>query len=126
MARILVVDDEPAIRGIVRRILEPAGYEILEADDGGNAIRVLNREAVHLVITDIFMPGEDGITTIRRVRRQWPALPIIAMSGGSQAGELSAAALALGARRTVSKPFTLADILNAVQSVLGETPKEDW
>jgi CheY-like chemotaxis protein len=125
VARILVVDDEPAIRAIVRRILEPAGYEVLEAEDGGDAIRVLNREAVHLVITDIFMPGEDGITTIRRVRRRWPELPIIAMSGGSQAGELSAAALALGARRSISKPFTLAEMLTAVQTVLGEIPKED-
>jgi len=120
LARILVVDDEPAIRRSVRRILEHAGHEVLEAEDGKAAIGLLGRATVNLVITDIFMPGEDGITTIRRLRKEWPDLPVIAMSGGSQAGDLVAAALGLGAVRALNKPFTISEMLEAVASVLVE------
>ena len=122
MARILVIDDESAIRSLVRRLLERAGHTVLEAADGQAGLRQLQPQPVDLVLTDIYMPGEDGIATIRRLRREWPQIKIITMSGGSQTGpaDLNENAAAMGAARTLSKPFDADDLLKAVQSVLGE------
>lgn len=120
MAHILVIDDDAAIRGSVRRLLERAGHTVLEAADGAAGIQQLQTALVELVITDIYMPGEDGFATIRRVRRDWPAIKIITMSGGSRAGpaDLNAGAAAMGAARTLSKPFDAKDLIEAVRSVL--------
>lgn len=124
MAQILVIDDDAAIRGSVRRLLERAGHTVLDAADGAAGIRQLRTAPVALMITDIYMPGEDGFATIRRVRREWPAIKIITMSGGSRAGpaDLNAGAAAMGAARTLSKPFDAGDLIEAVNSVLGEGP----
>ncbi len=124
MARILVIDDDHAIRRSVRRILERAGHTVFEAEDGEAGIGVLRAEPVALLLTDIYMPREDGFATIRRVRREWPAVKIITMSGGSRAGpaDLNAGAAAMGAARTLSKPFDVQDLLDAVDSVLQEGP----
>jgi len=118
--RILLIDDDAAIRMSTRRMLESAGYEVFEAGDGEAGIRLLRVELVHLVLTDIYMPGEDGFATIRRLRREWPGVKIITMSGGLQAGpsDLNEIAAILGAARTLSKPFGKADLLDAVRSVL--------
>ena len=122
MANILVIDDDAAIRGSVRRLLERAGHVVFEAADGVAGIRLLSAESVALVLTDIYMPGQDGFATLRRVRREWPKVKIITMSGGSQAGpvDLNASAAAMGAARTLSKPFDAKDLIDAVHSVLGE------
>jgi DNA-binding response OmpR family regulator len=125
MAAILVIDDDPMLRQTVRRMLERAGHEVLEADDGKAGLLLLDKQRVHLVVTDIYMPGDDGIITIRRLRREWPAIPVITMSGGSSAGNLNAAALALGARFALSKPFTNAELMEVVRAILDsnrETP----
>jgi PAS domain S-box-containing protein len=121
-SRILLIDDDAALRMSTRRMLERAGYEVLEAGDGEAGIRLLRAELIHLVLTDIYMPGEDGFATIRRLRRDWPGLKIITMSGGLHAGptDLNAIASVLGAARTLSKPFDRADLLDAVRSVLGQ------
>lgn len=121
MPRILLIDDDAAIRAIARRILERAGYEVLEAGEGEAGIRQMRLQLVDLVLTDIYMPGEDGFSTIRRLRREWPDVKIITISGGSGAGlgDLSAVASAMGAVRTLGKPFGQSELLEAVQSVLG-------
>jgi CheY-like chemotaxis protein len=121
MARIMVIDDEAAIRRTVRRLLERADHTVLEAGDAEAGIRQLRSEPVDLVLTDIYMPGEDGFATIRRLRREWPHIKIITMSGGNQAGpaDLNAGAAAMGAARTLSKPFDADELLEAVRSVLG-------
>jgi CheY-like chemotaxis protein len=118
--RILVIDDDPAIRESTRRLLERAGYEVLVSDEGKAGLRLLEAHAVDLVLTDIYMPGEDGFTTMRRLRREWPGIKIITMTGGVRAGpaELSETATALGAARTLSKPFNKAQLLDVVRSVL--------
>ncbi len=120
MQRILLIDDDAAIRGVARRILERAGYEVLEAGEGEAGIRLMRDAAVDLVLTDIYMPGQDGIATIRRLRREWPAVKIITMSGGLRAGpgDLNAVAAALGATRTLSKPFAKDELLEVVRAVL--------
>ena len=120
MARIMVIDDETAIRSLVRRLLERAGHTVLEAADGEAGLRQLRIEPVDLVLTDIYMPGEDGIATMRRLRREWPQIKVITMSGGSRAGpvDLNENAAAMGAARTLSKPFDALDLLEAVRAVL--------
>ena len=119
--RILLIDDDAAIRGLTRRILERAGYEVREAGDGEAGIRQIRLQPVDLVLTDIYMPGEDGFATIRRLRREWPDVKIITISGGSGAGlgDLNAVASALGALRTLGKPFGQRELLDAVQHAVG-------
>lgn len=120
MRRILVIDDDPAIRASTRRLLERAGYTVLEADEGKAGMRLLEADPVDLVLTDIYMPGEDGFATIRHLRRDFPAIKIITMTGGVRAGlaDLSDTAAALGAASTLRKPFNKAQLLDAVRGAL--------
>jgi two-component system, chemotaxis family, chemotaxis protein CheY len=121
MTRILLIDDDPAIRESTRRMLERDGYEVIEAGEGEAGIRQMRAQSVDLVLTDIYMPGQDGFATIRRLRHEWPGVKIITISGGSGAGlaDLTAVATVLGAVRTLTKPFNRRDLLDAVRSVLG-------
>jgi CheY-like chemotaxis protein len=84
--RVLVVDDEPGIRDLIRQYLEVAGYEVLEAEDGRKAVGLAKTHCVDLMITDLVMPEQEGIETIRLLNREQPGLKIIAMSGASDAG----------------------------------------
>src|SRR5688572_18714660 len=88
MARVLVIDDQEPIRRIVRRALEQAGHEIADAADGALGMQLLERESFDVVITDIFMPGQDGILTLRQIRKQFPAVKVVVMSGGDSTGIL--------------------------------------
>jgi CheY-like chemotaxis protein len=117
MALILVIDDDTMVRRTVRALLENAGHAVVDAVDGKTGIMLLEASDVDLVITDIYMPGDDGITTIRRIRRDFPAIPVITISGGSNAGNMNEVALALGARYALNKPFTNAELLDAVRVV---------
>jgi len=122
MAKILIIDDHYAMRQTLREILEGEGHEILEAPDGEAGIESQRRTHADLVITDIFMPRKEGMTTIRELSREFPNLPIIAMSGGNQ--ELTAPegfielARRFGARGTLAKPFQIAELLREVEAVL--------
>ena len=119
MARIIVIDDDSAVRAIARRSLEPLGHEVLEAGDGATGLKLLIGGA-DLVITDIFMPGEDGINVARRMRKEFPAVKLIAMSGGGFEGriDLRSDMKLLGATQTLAKPFTPADLVSVVREVL--------
>ena len=121
MARVLIIDDEPEVRKILRRILEHDGHEIVEASDGDEGLRYYRLQPVDLVITDILMPGEGGISTIREIRREAPDARIIAISGGGDTGRLDFLPLAknLGAFTTLSKPILIADLRKAVAEALG-------
>jgi DNA-binding response OmpR family regulator len=122
MAPILVIDDDRQARGVVRSALERAGYEVREACDGSEGARLARSERPALVITDILMPNKEGLEVIRELQEGHRSLPIIAMSGGSQwmpPDALLRLATYFGAQRTLLKPFSLADLLDAVRSVLG-------
>ena len=123
MARIIVIDDQDFVRGAVRRALGPAGHDVLEASDGEMGLQLLADHGADLVITDIFMPGQDGIVTVRRIRREFPTVKVIVMSGGDATGrmDLRQDALMLGAAKSLAKPFELADLLAAVREVLEGT-----
>src|SRR6266508_2830441 len=123
MARIIVIDDQDVVRGAVRRALKTAGHDVLEASDGEMGLQLLADRGADLVITDIFMPGQDGIVTVRRIRREFPTVKVIAMSGGDSTGrmDLRQDAVLLGAATSLAKPFAPAELLAAVRGVLEGT-----
>jgi CheY-like chemotaxis protein len=121
VARILVVDDDQVLRGALRVILEVAGYTVMEAADGEAGLRLYREQGADLALVDLFMPERDGLEMIRALRTGIPQPKIIAMSGGGRIGLLDAlkAAAALGASRTLCKPFESPCLLAAILELLG-------
>lgn len=121
MPRILVIDDDRQLRRAIRHVLEAAGYEVLEAADGAEGLRLHHEQRPDLVLVDIFMPEQDGLEFIRSVCTEAPQTKVIAMSGGGRTGMVDVlhAATAFGAARTLVKPFQLRQLLNAVWELVG-------
>ena len=107
MAYILVVDDDPAVREMIRTVLENAGHEIEEAGDGKEGLTSLAGRPADLVITDMHMEGMDGIEFLRQIRRDWPEAQVLVMSEGGRFGAplFLDIAEALGAVSTLARPF---------------------
>ncbi len=122
MAHILVIDDEVQIREVLRTVLERVGYVVSEAGDGIQGLRIYAQGGVDLVVTDIIMPQKGGIDTIMDLRRDFPDVKIIAISGGGMCGEVSYLdmAIGVGADRAIGKPFVLDDFLAAVEELIAE------
>jgi len=121
MTVILVVDDDPVIRLMLREALALDGHSVLEAADGDACSRHLETSRPDLIITDIFMPEKDGIETICEVHDRWPDTKIIAMStGGSrpEAMDYLKIAKGLGADQVLHKPFSVKEILETVNDLL--------
>ena len=118
MAQILIVDDEENFRHVLKEILEFAGHEVLEANSGAQALEVYSSFRAELVMTDINMPGKDGIEIIMELRRDYPEVKIIAMSGGDIGNSRIEMAENLGADRILDKPFYTREILDAVELLL--------
>lgn len=107
MARVLVIDDEPALRTILRLWIEEEGHEVVEADSGELGILLFDRQRFGLVITDLFMPGMDGLEVTMKIREMSGDCPIITACGSCDdfALDLVHIARSLGATATLSKPF---------------------
>ena len=120
MARILVVDDDTMVRTTIRAGLLRAGHAVLEAGDGEEAIGVLEKAEVDLVVSDIVMPEVDGIGLLLKLRKQFPQLRVIVISGGGRMQNVDFLRMAqtLGADRVLAKPFTPDQLQKAVQAVL--------
>ena len=120
MSRVLIIDDDPQLRGMLCRVLERADFDVVEASDGNRGISACFEHCPDIVLTDIVMPEKEGIGTIVELRRSFPELPIIAMSGGLRygAGEYLEAARRLGAVMTLEKPFLPSDVIEAIETVL--------
>ena len=120
MPRILIIDDEIQIRTLLRRIFEHEGYEVIDAPDGKVAISLHREEPADLIITDLVMPEKDGIETIMELKKGFPEVKIIAMSGGGRVGggDYLMMAKGLGAMRTFSKPIEKEELLKAVRELL--------
>jgi CheY-like chemotaxis protein len=118
--RILVVDDEPQIRSMLREWLTRVGFEVSEASDGKEAIETLRKELFDVVIADILMPEKDGLEVIMYLQRERPLTKCVAISAPSNRVFLQSAQL-LGATRVVEKPFTPADIEAAVRDALASS-----
>lgn len=120
--RILLVDDEEALRDSVAFFLTSSGFEVSTASNGKQALEACEAQRPDLVITDLIMPDMEGVETIVRLREDFGDLPIIAMSGGWQAAEVDLLELAteLGATQVLAKPFDCDDLLVAVSRCTGD------
>src|SRR5690349_994065 len=94
MARILIIDDETALRLWLRVVLEGAGHQVVDAPDGTAGLQALRRQPADLVLCDVFMPERDGLETIRALRREFPHVRVVAMSGGGFDGRVQMLAVA--------------------------------
>ncbi len=114
--RILLIEDDASVRNLVRRMLERGRHEVTEADNGRSGLERLRAGAFDLVITDIIMPGMDGIETLVALRKDYPTLRVIVMSGGGRTGDMDFLGCAknLGAAAVLHKPFTLAGLTAAI------------
>jgi CheY-like chemotaxis protein len=120
MIRVLIIDDEPQIRSMLRLMLERDGYEVQEAPDGIEGIRIYRQNPVDLIISDLIMPNKDGIGMMIELKKEFPDIKIIAMSGGGlnkPEGYLEGAKK-LGAKRTLTKPIDRKELLRAVRDTL--------
>lgn len=121
MPSVLVVDDEDAIRQLIRETLEQAGYQVSDARDGKEGLARYRKAPADLVIMDILMPDQDGLESILTLRREFPNAKIVAITGGSDMiGILNFLDVAkmLGARRTLQKPFEMKQLLDVVHGEL--------
>ena len=127
MPRILLVDDDELLRAALHQILVRAGYDVDDASNGKVAVREYRRQRCDVVIMDIVMPDEEGLGTIKELRRVDPNVRIIAISGGGlgKAGDYLGIAQMLGAMRTLAKPFAPEALLAMIAEVLADpdTPK---
>ncbi|MCL4796859.1 MAG: response regulator [Bryobacteraceae bacterium] len=119
-ARILVVDDDAGVRQVLRSMLLPAGYEVEIACNGREAIQLLQTSRFDLVITDLVMPEQEGIETIKLLRRDFPSVKIIAISGAFGGDYLRIAGF-LGAHRTMAKPVRMETVIRVVEETLRST-----
>ena len=122
---IWLVDDDEAVRSVLRRGLVRAGYEVREAGEGGAALKLLASAPADLVITDLVMPEMEGIEFILALRKTHPKLPVIAISGGGRAvGPDSYLKIArgCGAVKVLVKPFATEQLLATLQELLGPPP----
>lgn len=113
MATILIIDDEEGIRALLRTTLQAAGHEVTEAPNGRIGLELYRQRRTDLVITDLAMPELNGLGMILALTREFLDAKVIAISGG-ETNDLDVAKL-LGARRTFHKPFSMTQLLDAVQ-----------
>jgi len=131
MQNVLVVDDELDVRDAIKRVLDRAGYFVRTTSDAADALAELRRCHADVVITDIIMPKINGVEAIDSIRKEFPAVRIIAISGGGNFGITAyqpaaitttaylAAASRAGAHLVLTKPFESKDLIQAVEQVLG-------
>lgn len=133
MKNVLVIDDEPAIRRALKRVLERAGHKVRVAADGALGLESLETHMVDVVITDIIMPKVNGVDAIKAIVGKFPRVRIVAISGGGNFSAaqfqpnalkteayLMAAKLA-GAHAVLIKPFKTSDVLQAITTATGES-----
>ena len=130
MAKIIVIDDEEDIRDTLKEVLNRAGFEVGVADNGDDGLDLLRNSGADLVITDIIMPGKDGVDTVYDIRMEFPNTPVIVISGGGNVMPMDyephaikteaylASASKAGADVTLTKPFDREELLAAVNGLL--------
>ena len=122
---ILVIEDDPIVRATVQQILEDADYLVVVAEDGHAGLRAFQLHRPALVITDIIMPEKEGLETIIELKRDYPHVKIIAISGGGARldAQYLPSAKALGADKTLEKPFEPREVIEAVGGLLREASR---
>jgi YesN/AraC family two-component response regulator len=131
MQRILIVDDERDVRDSIKSVLDLAGYTVRTAENAADALDQLERTPIDVVITDIFMPKMNGVQAIESIRRAFPLVRIVAISGGGNFGVAAykptaiitnaylASAEKAGAHLMLTKPFEADDLIEAIEKLLG-------
>jgi len=121
MSRILVIDDEDQMRQMLKQTLERAGYEVIDAPNGEKGVQLFRESPADLVITDLIMPEKDGMETVIELKRDFPDINIIAISGGSRAmdpRDYLHYATQVGVVCTFTKPIEPQELLNAIKELL--------
>jgi DNA-binding NtrC family response regulator len=119
MARILIIDDDDQFRLMLRRVLEKEGYQVIEAVDGNDGMAQFRRDKTDVVITDLIMPEKEGVETIVGLRKEFPEVKIIAISGGGRnaPGGYLMLAEKLGAMATMEKPIDRIKLLALLEEM---------
>jgi DNA-binding NtrC family response regulator len=119
MASILVIDDDPQLRATLRIALNRAGYEVHCANEGEQGIDLLRSHAIDMVISDILMPGKEGIETIIELHKLYPDIKIVAISGGGVTGNIGFLEMAkkFGAVRALAKPFAMTVLIDCLRDL---------
>ena len=123
MREILLIDDDECFRGMLFKLLSRNGYAVVACNDGREGVELFRKNPEFLVITDLIMPGQEGIDTILQLLQEFPGVKIIAMSGGGRVapGIYLDSASCLGASRIFVKPFDNGEFLAAVRALTEDT-----
>jgi len=117
MKKILVVDDEESVRIILKQMLEQGGYSAEVASDGAEALDKLKADNYHMIITDINMPGMDGVELLKKSKELFPKLPVIFVTGFGK-DKIILQAMKLGLSNYIEKPFKMDDVLKIVKDYI--------
>lgn len=122
MARILIMEDDKQVCSVFKRTMEDGGHQVQVASDGKTGARMYEKEPADLIIMDIIMPEQEGLETIMNLRRDFPDVKIIAISGGGRisAGDYLKIAHNLGAVVTIEKPIDPQYLLDTVNKIIEE------
>jgi CheY-like chemotaxis protein len=116
---VLVADDNDVAQRLCKRVLEKAGYNVIVAMDGLQAVDVALSQRPSMILMDVAMPGIDGLEAMRRIKAELPTMPIVIASAHSMASDTDRF-LAAGADKVLSKPFRLADLVAVVAKLAGK------
>jgi two-component system phosphate regulon response regulator OmpR len=122
--KILVVDDDVRIRDLLKRYLSQEGFEVFLAEDGKSLNRVIQRETVDLIVLDLMMPGEDGLSICRRLRAASDSTPIIMLTAKTEDID-RIVGLEVGADDYLGKPFNPRELLARIHAVLRRRPRQE-
>ncbi|UUX49533.1 response regulator [Nisaea acidiphila] len=120
MPSILIVDDDKPLRDLLATVLQEQGYDVETAEEGNAALTWMESAAFDLVISDIIMPGKEGIETIREIRSLYPSVLIIAMSTGGSLGnaQILEYARMIGAHEAIRKPVEIPVLIDTISRML--------
>ncbi|MDQ2923199.1 MAG: response regulator [Candidatus Dormibacteraeota bacterium] len=116
---VLVADDNDVAQRLCKRVLEKAGYTVIIATDGLQAVEVALSQRPSMILMDVAMPGIDGLEAMRRIKAEVPTMPIVIASAHSMASDTDRF-IAAGADKVLSKPFRLADLVAIVAKFASE------
>lgn len=121
MSQVLVIDDDEDLRSVLKTVLEGAGHEVRVAVNGAEGLQLQRRSPAEIAVVDIIMPEMEGIETIYTLKREFPRLPIVAMSGGGAniGSDYLSAATGVGADHVLQKPFAATRLVEVVRESLG-------